>query len=151
MERKLKLIKRPLKKWNREVFGHIDINITKFDLALRKAEEEALRREIGEVEWSRIEALRTQMWLWMVRKERYWKQLSRCKVIREGDRNTKYFHLSATMRRNRNRIDNLLIQGVEVSDEGRIKSSILEYFKDLYSKQQSTSFDIAYLLSLIHI
>ena len=135
MERKLKLIKRPLKKWNGEVFGHIDRNIKKFDLALRKAEEEALRREIGVVEWSRIEALRTQMWLWMVRKERYWKQLSRCKVIREGDRNTKYFHLSATMRRNRNRIDKLLIQGVEVSDEGRIKSSILEYFKDLYSKQ----------------
>ena len=135
MERKLKLIKRPLKKWNGEVFGHIDRNIKKFDLALRKAEEEALRREIREVEWSRIEALRTQMWLWVVRKERYWKQLSRCKVIREGDRNTKYFHLSATMRRNRNRIDKLLIQGVEVSDEGRIKSSILEYFKDLYSKQ----------------
>ena len=49
------------------------------------------------------------------------------------------------MRRQRNCIDRLRINGEEVSDELRIKSSIIDYFKDLYSKQQCTSFDISQL------
>ena len=35
LEKKLKLIKRPLKEWNRSVFGHIERNICKFMQALK--------------------------------------------------------------------------------------------------------------------
>jgi len=79
-------------------------------------EEEALRRVLREDEWRRMDALRSQLWLWMSRKERYWRQLSRCRIISEGDRNTKYFDLTATMRRQRNWIDKLMLNGEEVSD-----------------------------------
>ena len=68
LERKLKSIKRPLKEWNRNIFGHIDRSICKFQKALNKVEEEALSREIMEDEWRRIDALRSQLWLWMIRK-----------------------------------------------------------------------------------
>ena len=124
------------------MFGHIDGHISKFMQALMKVEEEAQRRALREDEWGRMDALRSQLWLWMNRRERYWRQLSRCRIIREGDRNTKYFHLTASMRRQRNWIDRLRINGEEVFDEVIIKSSIIDYFKDLYSKQQCTSFDI---------
>ena len=145
LEKKLRLIKKPLKRWSREVFGHIDRNIQKFEQALKTAEEAVIRGETGEIAWSRIEALRSQLWLWMIKNERYWKQLSRCRVVKDGDRNTKYFHLTATMRRQRNRIDKLKIDGVEISDMSIIKKSIAEYFQTLYSRQQSTSFDLTQL------
>ena len=145
LEKKLKLIKRPLKEWNRKIFGHIEGHISKFRQALLKLEEEAQRRPLGLDEWSRMDALRSQLWLWMNRQERYWRQLSRCKIIREGDRNTKYFHLKATMRRQRNCIDKLMINGEEVTDVNEIKREIIGYFKDLYSKQQGTTFDISQL------
>ena len=117
----------------------------KFQEALSKVEGEALSRELREDEWSRLDALRSQLELWMIRKERYWKQLFRCKIIREGDRNTRYFHLAATMRRQSNCIDNLLINGEEVADVGAIKSCITAYYKDLYRKQKGTSIDISQL------
>ena len=97
LERKLKLIKKPLKEWNRRVFGHIEQNICKFQAAMDKLESAAQIRELQEDEWSRLDALRTQLWLWTARNERYWRQLSRCKLIKEGDRNTKYFQLAACL------------------------------------------------------
>jgi len=120
-----------------------DSNISKFKKALMVLEEEAQRRSLRLDEWGRMDAIRSQLWLWMIRQERYWRQLSRCKLIREGDRNTKYFHLTASLRRQRNGINKLLINGVEVADENEIKRRIIGFFKDLYNKQQGTSFDIS--------
>jgi len=57
LQKKLKLIKRPLKDWNRNVFGHIDGHISKFMQALNKVEEEAQRRALREDEWGRMDAL----------------------------------------------------------------------------------------------
>ena len=142
LEKKLRLIKKPIKKWNREVYGHIDRNIQKFEQALDKAEAEVVKGEHGDLQWSRIEALRSQLWSWMVKKERYWRQLSRCKILKDGDRNTKFFHLTATLRRQRNWIGKLKVDGEEISDEDTIKSTIVDYFKGLYSKQVSTCFDL---------
>jgi len=136
LEKKLKMIKKPLKEWNRKTFGHIEQNIDKFQKEMDKMESEAQVRELQEEEWSRLDALRTQLWLWTARNERYWRQMSRCKLIKEGDRNTKYFHLAATMRRKRNQIDKMLIDGEEVSDVKLIKANITEYFRQLYKKKK---------------
>jgi len=142
LEKKLKMIKKPLKEWNRNTFGHIEQNINKFQREMDKIEREAQVRELQEEEWSRLDALRTQLWMWTARNERYWRQMSRCKWIKEGDRNTKYFHLAATMRRRRNQIDKLNIDGEEISDVKVIKAKINDYFRQLYKKSRHTSFDI---------
>ena len=142
---KLKLIKKPLKAWNKGVFGLIDSKLCLFQEAIRKLDKEAQSRSLDECEWIRLDALRAQLWHWMIRKERYWRQLLRCKVIKEGDRNTKYFHLKATMRRQRNTINKLIINGEEVVDIRVINSHILSYFKMFYKKQKSVCFDLSTL------
>ena len=115
-----------------------------FQEAIRKLDKEAQSKPLEECDWIRMDALRSQLWYWMVRKERYWRQLSRCKVIKEGDRNTKYFHLKATVRRQRNMIDKLNVNGEEVDTRG-IKSNIITYFKMIYKKSQCISFDLSAL------
>jgi len=142
LEKRLKLIKKPLKDWNRKSFGHIEQNIGKFQKEIDKLESVAQDRELQEEEWSRLEALRTQLGLWTTRNERYWRQMSRCKWIKEGDRNTKYFHLAATMRRQRNQINKLKIEGDEISDIKLIKAKINDYFRQLYKRRRCTTFDI---------
>ena len=142
---KLKMIKTPIKAWNKGVFGNIDSKLCLYKEAIRKLDEEAQKRNLDECEWARLDALRSQLWHWMIRKERYWRQLSRCKVMMEGDRNTKYFHLKATMRRKRNMIDKLLINGEEVTDMKVVKSHIIRHFKMSYKKQKSVSFDLSTL------
>ena len=106
LQKKLKLIKGPLKVWNMKVFGHIDTKIISFQTALKELEDKAQGSSLEESDICRMEALRSQLWLWMARKERYWRQLSRCKIIKEGDRNTKFFHLKANMRKQKNMIEN---------------------------------------------
>lgn len=71
LEKKLKELKKPLQKQNREVLGHIDMKIKSFEEELEKLDSSAQNRELLEYECHRREELETQLWLWMATKERY--------------------------------------------------------------------------------
>ena len=114
--RKLVKMREPLRKWNREIFGHIDQKIKSFQKEWAKVDLKAQEFLLDELEWHRMEALQSQLWLWQTQKERYWKQLSICKIIKESDRNTKYFHVLATIRRKKKMISSLT-RGTEVIND----------------------------------
>ena len=61
-------------------------------------------------------------------KEIYWRQRSRIQRIKEGDKNTKYFHRMATVRKRINTIDSLMIDGVLSSDSMEIKRYIVDFY-----------------------
>jgi len=143
LEQKLKRIKKPLKEWNKVVFGRLDQKIKAFQQELQKLDSKAQVRMLLEQDWLRKEALQSQLWLWMLRSERYWKQISRCKIIKEGDRNTKFFHLKASFRRQRKVIDKILVNDLVVSDPDEIKAHIIRYFKELYRKQRPSRFNLS--------
>ncbi|KAL2927601.1 LINE-1 retrotransposable element ORF2 protein [Bienertia sinuspersici] len=81
--------------------------------------ENRLRRELDEV---------------LYQEELLWYQKFRAEWIRDGDRNTSFFHLSTLVRRWRNRIDAIRDdQDVWVTDKEEIKTHIVSYFASLYS------------------
>ncbi|KAL5775024.1 hypothetical protein ACOSP7_012581 [Xanthoceras sorbifolium] len=64
------------------------------------------------------------------RMEQFWRQRSRAMWLKEGDRNTRFFHSKATQRRRRNRIVGLM------GDDGRWRDKIEEIERvvvDFYS------------------
>lgn len=64
----------------------------------------------------------------------FWKQKSREKWIQEGDRNTKFFHITTMVRRRRNKIDGLFNEhGVWCEDPTVLKSIAANYFQQLFS------------------
>lgn len=65
-----------------------------------------------------------------------WKQKS-CELwLKEGDRNTKFFHLSTIIRWRRNHIDAIKSEeGHWVTSPTQIKQTILSSFKNLYAKE----------------
>lgn len=68
--------------------------------------------------------------------EMLWFQKSRMEAIRDGDRNTKIFHLSTVIRRKRNRIDMLKNnEGTWVSKVEDVKNMVVDYWKELFTEE----------------
>ena len=63
----------------------------------------------------------------------FWRQKSRVLWLREGDRNSKYFHALVRQRRERNRITQLLDDnGNVVEDEEGLVAIATSYFRQIF-------------------
>ncbi|KAK9287748.1 hypothetical protein L1049_016188 [Liquidambar formosana] len=73
------------------------------------------------------------------REESLWRQNSRIQWLSDGDRNTKFFHLSFVIRGHRNSID-LLIgdDGQWLSNRSEIGNCFINFFRDLFSSSNPT-------------
>jgi len=83
---------------------------------INKLVNKANSQQLSEVDIARQKALDSLHWVWIGGRERMWKQFSRCKYIKEGDKNTKYFHNIASAGRRSNAIVSLVIQAVQSFD-----------------------------------
>jgi len=71
-----------------------------------------------------------------------WRQKSRSLWLKEGDRNTNFFHKIANAHKRYN-IDQLMISGELSQDPGTIEGEIVEYYRKLYF--ETTSWRPTYL------
>jgi len=66
--------------------------------------------------------------------ETLWFQKSRAEAIRDGDRNTQFYHLSTIIRRRRNKIEMLQDQqGSWVPDRDELQALVRNFFIDIYT------------------
>lgn len=69
----------------------------------------------------------------LLREEIMWKQRSRMAWLREGDRNTRYFHRKAMWRQKKNTVSkNRDESGSWVNDSDKMKAMAAQFFMDLY-------------------
>lgn len=70
--------------------------------------------------------------------ETHWKQKSRIKWFSEGNQNTKFFHLNAKIRGNKNTIDKVLFNGKILEDSHEIEVAAVEHFSFCFLASHST-------------
>jgi hypothetical protein len=98
LKEKFKLLRECLRKWNRDVFGIIDLNIDKTVNDLNEIES-FLEEDNGEAVLTRRVELNKEFWSQLHFKESLLKQKSRDKWVKEGDSNSRFFHASIKSRR----------------------------------------------------
>ncbi|XP_035544681.1 uncharacterized protein LOC118348042 [Juglans regia] len=119
---KLKALKKDLKIWNEQVVG--DVTLQKKSLfqelqGLEGVGEENIRKCQVVAELERLTLM----------EEISWRQKSRALWLREGDKNTKFFHRMANAHRRFNYIESLSIDGDVSSDQGEIKEHVVGHFE----------------------
>lgn len=129
---KLKEVKRKLKEWNHTEFGNIDAHIKRLEDSIANLDDLNNQRDLDEEELDKRKQAQSDLWMWMKRKELYWAQNSRITWLKEGDRNTKNFHAMATIKRRKNIIASIDIDGQSINDPSQIKKEARVFFKKIF-------------------
>ena len=75
----------------------------------------------------------------LVDEEIYWKQRSRANWLREGDKNTKYFHAKASARKRKNKVWGIENdQGIWLKERDEIDEEICSHFQELFTTSSPT-------------
>ncbi|CAM8962958.1 unnamed protein product [Rhodiola kirilowii] len=131
---RLQRCKGALRKWNKEVFG----SVTQHIKSVKEELEWVRLQERNEENMAKETDIVANLDEWRLKEEIYWKQRSRVEWLREGDRNTSYFHAKASQRKKRNTIVKLLdSRGEWISDEKEKGYLIRDYFTDIFSSSRS--------------
>ncbi|RVX16492.1 hypothetical protein CK203_006036 [Vitis vinifera] len=83
---------------------------------------------------------------WVSMEEVHWRQLSRELWLREGDRNTGFFHRMANAHRRVNAMAKIKINGVRFTEEQDMREGIANAYQQLLSENPSWKADIGGLL-----
>ncbi|KAK8984625.1 hypothetical protein V6N11_008389 [Hibiscus sabdariffa] len=82
---------------------------------------------------SEASSVRTELWKAYQEEELIWHQKSRVRWLTEGDRNSRFFHCIASVRRRPNSIISINQAGCTITEPALVKQAIFEHFKSAYS------------------
>jgi exonuclease III len=134
-QQKLKNLKQTLKLWNMHTFGNIFESqkklLAQMDEIQQQIRDQGLTEELKAQEMEvtqQMEARKKQ-------EEILWKQKSRVQWLKEGERNTKFFHRTVIQRRHSNKITHLISdEGETIHSHADMEKTLLEYFQGLLTE-----------------
>lgn len=127
-----------LKDWSQATFGSVKKKIRRLEqqlFVLRGQQlSDASVREERDIERQLCELFECE--------EIMAKQRSRVERIREGDRNTAFFHAKASARKRTNKISSLQrVDGSKCESQGEIKGMVHQFYEHLFSSEPCDSID----------
>ncbi|KAJ9707979.1 hypothetical protein PVL29_000172 [Vitis rotundifolia] len=139
---KMQRVKQKIKVWNKEVFGRLEVNKNS---ALQQVEfwdgmesERSLTVEESDLKKEAKEAFNK----WVLMEEVHWRQHSRELWLKEGDRNTGFFHRMANAHRRNNSLDSIKINGVWLTEDQEVREGIVSAFQQSFSEEPGWRADI---------
>ena len=99
LKEKLKKLKQRLKEWNINQLGDAQEKLKKVELELNKLEKEGDSRQLNEQEDKLRKQLQENLWWAASSFESIAGQKARSRWIKEGDDNSRYFHLDVNWKR----------------------------------------------------
>lgn len=133
LERKLQILKVRLKDWNKNVFGNVDSKVKEAEIKLKDIHDligksgynETLQDSECKAQFELEKALNIE--------EDLWREKSRIKWHTLGDRNTRFSHTYAKIRRKTNVISSLVINDKIVTDQKDLENHIVSHYENLFN------------------
>jgi hypothetical protein len=137
LAKKIRALKWEIKKWNLEVFGDVGVRhkASCEELKLLDSIEEG--RNLTEEEKARRTQLYGEVEASILQEEICWRQKSRVRWLKEGDKCTKFFHIVANTNRRNNTIESLIVNGSSSSDPACISDHIVSFYDSLFTEALS--------------
>ncbi|KAL5551161.1 hypothetical protein UlMin_001337 [Ulmus minor] len=118
-----------LQRWGRDKFK----NLSKYINGLKK-ELSRLSSSHSNQDWEEANKMQKKLVSLMLKEEQFWKQRSRVNFLKDGDKNTKFFHRKASNRRFKNMILGFCDEnGCWQTDIGLVKSVFSDYFEAIFT------------------
>ena len=127
-----------LRKWSKKNFGSIRAELKKKRKLLQQAERRAIQG--GSTVWMRT--LERDINDLMDKEAKMWAQRAHVSWLKDGDRNTKFFHTKASQRRRRNYIQGLYDNNNRwCTQKQGIIDTVVDFYQSLFTSANSDSFD----------
>ncbi|KAL3839206.1 hypothetical protein ACJIZ3_023797 [Penstemon smallii] len=140
---KLNSCREHLKSWSESSFGRVNKRV-----AILREKIDKLRKGIITIENKRkINCLTMELEELLDKEEKMWQQRAKAHLMREGDRNTRYFHSRASGRQKKNEIRGIRKEdGSWCKTEPEIEKVIVDYFSDIFTSSQPSEFELDLVL-----
>ncbi|XP_058749874.1 uncharacterized protein LOC131622872 [Vicia villosa] len=133
LDKKLKILKARLKDWNRNSFGNVHKNVAMAEKDLKDVQTnialQGYTDSLQDLETKAQHAMESALNM----EEDFWKEKSKINRTLHGDRNTKFYHTYAKIRRKTNLISSLVINDTVVTDQAVLENHIEHHFKSLFN------------------
>ncbi|CAN0825290.1 LINE-1 retrotransposable element ORF2 protein [Linum grandiflorum] len=133
LAKKLKLLKDHLKRWNKDIFGRVESQIS--EIAAQISSLDVKEEEGSFSENDRINRcnLKCKLDSILRKEEVMWRQKSGIRWLKNGDKNTSFFHRCANARRRQNWVERIKISGQIFSGHVDISKAVADHFCGLYN------------------
>ncbi|XP_057789577.1 uncharacterized protein LOC131006422 [Salvia miltiorrhiza] len=142
---KLKRLKGHLRTWNKAGFGHVDTKMADLQSDLLRIQDRISREGYTDAFFDEEISKQAEISTLLYRKNVHMQQQSRSTWLKDGDRNTAFFHRMLKYRNSGFMISHLLIGGVAVYDQTIIESHIVDHFSTLFSQGAAEDVDLVHL------
>ncbi|XP_025982145.1 uncharacterized protein [Glycine max] len=133
--KKLKFLKHCIRQWSSQNGSVTARKINDLKKQINDMEAGINASTISQTQADLKKSLQEQLWSAALAYESMLRQKSKVKWLREGDRNSSYFHRIINHRRRVNALQGLCIDGGWIHDPNSVKIAVLQHFKERFSEQ----------------
>ncbi|KAE8682317.1 Polynucleotide adenylyltransferase family protein isoform 4 [Hibiscus syriacus] len=131
-----KRVKGVILRWSGRGYFELPGKIKKLEGRIHEMELD-MQQGLSTVTMRSIIEAKRELWDLQKKEESIWLQKSRLKWRLEGDKNTRFFHQTASVRGRNNGIKSLLVGNEVIEDPISIRNSVVEFFNGLFSQENS--------------
>lgn len=128
---KLKHLKQKIRGWARNYYGAKKKQKQMLIREIHRLDIVQETQDLSEEEYLNWATFKSQLDKIYLEEEIYWKNRSKQQWLEAGDQNTKFFHVVASHRSRKNRINAVEIDGLPTTNVGLMKKHAVDFYKNL--------------------